>query len=260
MDHEALRQIAAGAALDDLDPAERRTFDAHVRGCRACDRLAQDLGDVIGDLALLAPEIAPPATLGRSILHVLPRIETGPGLTATGAVPPPLRIASHDERRSRARLVGAWTGLAAAVLAVAVVGLATQTVRLDGEVAASHSRIAAQAAAMAVIVDPAHRTASLTAEAAAPIATAVVVYRPGTPDAFLMADHLPVTPAGMVYQLWFADASGVHPLGTFTYDGEGPFLAPFGVDLATSAAAMVTLEPAGGATGKPGPQVVFGEL
>ena len=44
------------------------------------------------------------------------------------------------------------------------------------------------------------------------------------------------------------------------YDGRGPFVAPFGVDLADGAAAMVTLEPMGGATGEPGPQVVFGEL
>ena len=100
----------------------------------------------------------------------------------------------------------------------------------------------------------------MTAEPVAPAANAVVVYRPGTGDAFLMADHLPATPDGMVYQLWAADADGVHPLGTFRYDGDGPFLAPFGVDLGTSAAAMVTLEPVGGAIGEPGPQVVFGEL
>jgi hypothetical protein len=37
-------------------------------------------------------------------------------------------------------------------------------------------------------------------------------------------------------------------------------MAPVGVDLAHSAAVMVTLEPSGGATGAPGPQVVFGEL
>jgi hypothetical protein len=75
-----------------------------------------------------------------------------------------------------------------------------------------------------------------------------------------MADRLPATPDGMVYQLWYADAAGVHALGTFRHDGEGPLLARFGVDLGSSAAAMVTLEPEGGAVGEPGPQVVFGEL
>jgi hypothetical protein len=75
-----------------------------------------------------------------------------------------------------------------------------------------------------------------------------------------MANDLPATPAGRVYQLWYADAAGVHPLGTFHHDGSGPFVAPFGVDLAGSVAAMVTLEPEGGAQGDPGPEVIFGEL
>ena len=112
---------------------------------------------------------------------------------------------------------------------------------------------------MAVIADPAHRTAVLHAEAAAPVATAIVVWRPGTTDAFVTADHLPPTPAGMVYRLWHADPTGVHPLGTFRYDGAEPFLAPFGVDLGGSDAAMITLEPEA-APGRTGTQVVFGEL
>jgi len=235
MDHGTLRQLAAGAALDDLDPTERREFDAHVRWCVACANLARDLDDVLGELALATPEVAPPPALRGAIL---PR----------------------RERRSPARWRWALPGLAAAVLAVVVFGLGTQTLRLNEGIAAARSRIAQQATAMAIVVDPAHRTASLSAEPAAPVATAVVVYRPGTHDAFVMADHVPPTPAGMVYQLWYADAGGVHPLGTFRYDGEGPFLAPFGVDLGASAAAMVTLEREGGATGEPGPQVVFGKL
>ena len=35
----------------------------------------------------------------------------------------------------------------------------------------------------------------------------------------MISRTLPPTPAGQVYQLWFADAAGVHPLGTFTFDG-----------------------------------------
>jgi hypothetical protein len=86
------------------------------------------------------------------------------------------------------------------------------------------------------------------------------MFRPGTTESYLLANDLPATPAGQVYQLWFADTAGVHALGTFHHDGEGPFVAPFGVDLGSSAAAMVTLEPEGGAVGEPGPQVVFGEF
>ena len=68
------------------------------------------------------------------------------------------------------------------------------------------------------------------------------------------------TPAGSVYELWAADATGVHPGPTFTCAGTGPCLASFGMDLAGKTAAMITLEPAGGAESQPGPQLVFGQL
>ena len=70
----------------------------------------------------------------------------------------------------------------------------------------------------------------------------------------------PPRPRARCISSWSADTAGVHPLGTFTFDGEGTFVAPFGVDLSKAAAAMITIEPTGGATGEPGPQVVFGEL
>lgn len=259
MDHGTLRQIAAGAALDDLDPAEQRELDAHLRGCDTCAGLARDLDGVLGELALATPQMAPPPALRRAILRALPGAAIDPSSASPTEGTDDRTVVSLQTRRSRTWRTWAPLGLAA-VVGVAVIGLGARTVQLDDAVALARTRVAEQAAAMAVVLDPAHRTASLTAEPAAPDATAVVVYRPGTDDAFIMADHLPPTPDGMVYQLWAADSGGVHPLGTFHYDGDGPFLASFGVDLGASAAAMVTLEPVGGATGEPGPQVVFGEL
>lgn len=113
---------------------------------------------------------------------------------------------------------------------------------------------------MAVLLLPDHQTAALTADALAPGAMAVAVFEPGTTQSYVMVANLPPTPVGHVYQLWFADAAGVHALGTFHHDGTTSFVAAFGVDLGQSDAAMITLEPDGGTTGEPGPQVVFGTL
>lgn len=245
MDHGSLRQLAAGAALGDLDPDERRVFDAHVRGCTDCTRLSGDLGEVLGDLALAAPALTPPPALRRSIV---------------GEVRAEGIVSARAESARRWRLGAFGLLAAAAVLAVVAVGLGAQTVQLGDQLSATRSELDEQAGAMAVIVDPAHRTASLSSEPVAAVAEAIVVYRPGSPDAYVMADHLPPTPDGKVYQLWYADAAGVHPLGTYHHDGRHPFLARFGVDLGSSAAAMITLEPVGGAVGEPGPQVLFGEL
>ena len=153
------------------------------------------------------------------------------------------------------------------VLVVASLGIGGRVLDLQSQldsqnraVATAQQHLALQAAAMAVVLDPLHLAAGLEPEPAAPSAIAQVVYRPGTDQAYLMADHLPATPPDHVYQLWYADGSGAHALSTFAFDGAGAFIAPFGVDLGGKAAAMVTLEATGGSTGEPGPQVVFGQL
>jgi hypothetical protein len=281
MDHGTLQQLAAGAALDDLDATERVEFDAHRATCASCAALGVELDDVLADLALVAPELHPPASLKREVLSALrapivvdfeaASLSGGLDLSAAG---PDLAVSASSAapvvelaERRRWRAIGAAGVGMAAVLAIAAVGLGARTADLTDQVAAARVALAeAQAqvtsrnAALTLIADPGHVTASLHAEPVAPEATAMVVFRPGSDEAYLMASGLPATPEGHVYQLWFADGSGVHALGTFHHDGTGAFVAPFGVDLADSAAAMVTLEPEGGAQGEPGPQVVFGEF
>jgi anti-sigma-K factor RskA len=154
--------------------------------------------------------------------------------------------------------LAALTGLAAAaVLAVALAGLGMRIQSLGGELDTLRTALAADEAVIAVAANPDHRTASLHAPSGP---SATVVWLPGTRDAWLVSRDLPATPSGRVYQLWHADGTGVHPLGTFSHDGSGTLATSFGVDLSESAAVMVTLEPVGGAQGEPGPEVVFGEL
>ncbi|CAN5611479.1 anti-sigma factor [soil metagenome] len=261
MDHATMQQLAAGAALDDLDDTEHQELDRHLASCGPCRHLRADLDDVVGDLALAAPELRPPAGLRGEVLAAL-RTPVKPDLPVVGPVTPAKPVVMP-------RRPGTWGAIGlAAVLGIVAVGLGARIVQVTDEVTGARAavveaqqRIAAQDAAMALVADPAHRIASLHAEPVAPVASAVAIFRPGTTEAYLMANDLPATPVGYVYQLWFADATGVHALGTFHHDGEGPFIASFGVDLSTSAAAMVTLEPEGGAQGgEPGPQVVFGEF
>ena len=71
IDHTSLSELAAGAALDDLDPLERGALDAHLATCARCRSLVVDLEDVLGDLALVAPPMRPPASLRRGILAQL---------------------------------------------------------------------------------------------------------------------------------------------------------------------------------------------
>jgi hypothetical protein len=282
IDRQSEHLLAAGAALQDLEPDEAAVWLAHREGCTECRDLESELTLVLEDLALVVPERVPPPYLleavRRSIgadrdtaaAHVIPaaRAEIAPPGIAPGTAPTSL----DEARRRRASGLGfrrpslALVGLAAA-FAIAAAGFGARSLalqrdldRTDAEVAALEARLAGSGAVVAAAMDPGHVTVALHAEPLAPAAAAMVTYVPGTSRAYLVADQLPATPAGHGYQLWYADAAGVHPLQTLPFDGDGAFVAPLGVDLSGAAAVMITLEDEGGATGEPGPQVVFGEI
>ncbi len=297
MDHGTYRELAGGAALDDLDPAERARFDDHLGGCADCRASARELVDVTGLLALAVPHRAPPPSLRDAVLAAVAAAERRPvgipaaalataggtaipspaGWSAARPASPSVRPATHagepgglaafprgltrDRRIALAGLaVAATLVVAVGALGFTAAGLNDRLAQTAAERDAAVARLAATDGAMAVVLAPDHATVALAPAPMAGQATIYVVYRPGTPEAWLMADGLPATPPGTVYQLWSADADGVHGLATFTCDGIHACLAPFGVDLVNASATMVTLEPTGGAQGTPGPQVAFGEL
>lgn len=257
---DAQRMLPAGAVLDDLAPDERASYETHRNACHECRRLERELGRVMADLSLVVPERMPPPDLLHGIRRAL-AAETAVGDARRTAVKPLGAL-----RRSRRVPSIAPLALVAA-LGIIAIGLGARTLTLQlgldtatAQLASLESALAARGDAVTVALNPSHVTVALHGDALAPEAEAAVVFVPGDDAAFLVARNLPATPAGHGYQLWYADRAGVHPLQTVAYDGSGPFVATFGVDLADSAAVMITLEASGGATGDPGPQVVFGEL
>jgi hypothetical protein len=238
MDHRAFRELAAGAALDDLEPIEAADLTDHMAACAPCRRDASELADVAALFALAAPARRPPATLKGDVLAAL-AAAAAPSQPAAGVAERPVITSGA---------FGEPIDFAAAAAARA----SARSWRRPG--------LVGLAAAMTVAIAPDHATAALHPEPLAPHAVAYVVYRPGVSEAWLMATGVPATPAGSVYQLWAADAAGMHAGPTFTCDGTGPCLASFGMDLRGVTATMVTLESAGGAAATPGPQLVFGEL
>jgi hypothetical protein len=265
MTHDASRLLTAGAALGDLDADEQLAEAAHAAACPDCRALHAELLGVLADLALLAPARVPPAALLSRVRAAVHDEAARAAADEPPAAPPPGVVSLQAARARRRPLVAALA--MAAAFAIAAVGLGGATIRLgtqldrtQAEAAALQSQLSGQEALIAALANPAHRTAPLAGKSAAPGASAVVVYVPGTTQSWIVADNMPATPAGSTYQLWYADAAGAHPLETATWDGKGVMVAPVGVDLAASAAVMVTLEPSGGSTGTPGPEVVFGQL
>ena len=277
---EAELLLAAGAVLDDLAPDELATYETHRVACAECRQVELELDHVLADLALVVPERVPPAELLGGIRRALAADvaagAAGPARSispAPEAVPaPPAAAASNVVPLRRASRGPVFASLAlAAGLGVVALGLGARSLTLQQDLDAANAQVAtlegtlasrddAMDDAMTVAMNPQHVTVALHAEPLAPAAEAAVVYVPGAAKSWIVARNLPATPAGHGYQLWYADSAGVHPLQTVPFDGDGVFAVPIGVDLGQSAAVMITLEQDGGATGDPGPQVVFGEL
>jgi hypothetical protein len=266
--HDAALPLAAGAALDDLEPDELSAYEAHRAGCAACAVAEDELALVLADLALVVPErLRPPDLLAgiRLAIDAQERPASGAPQPIPRVIPGP-RLLEPVPARRRPRWAVGTIGLAAA-LAIVAVGLGARSASLQSDLARTEATVqqlrdelGGQGAILAAALEPGHVTVALHPEAAAPDAQATVVYIPGTTDAWIVAHGLPATAPGTGYQLWYADDAGVHGLQTVAYGGGEAFVAPLGVDLAESAAVMLTLERAGGGTGDPGPQVVFGEL
>ena len=94
-EHAALRELAAGAALDDLDPLERRLLDVHRARCAACRVLEREFGDVLANLGLTAPTRRPPVELRERVLRAIK--EPDRGVTSMGMAGDPGPEVSFSE-------------------------------------------------------------------------------------------------------------------------------------------------------------------
>ena len=256
MDHSGLRELIAGGVLGGLDRSERVTVDEHLSACGACRRLEGQLSGVAMELSLcVEPRHAPPALRGQ-VLTALPVAQRGSGE----------RSLPDWSGRPAGWLGWAPVGLPFALAAAFLVaGTGWSTVRSEleatrGLLAAATAEQGTQAAAIQLVADPAHATAWLEPSGAGFENAVLMVYLPGSEQAYLVASGLPATPEGRVYQFWHADATGVHAGLTFSVSGTDVVLIPVDLDLSRAQAAMLTLEPVGGAQGEPGPDVAFGEL
>src|SRR5687767_11078163 len=126
MSHQELLESAAAYALGSLDVDERAAFEAHLPGCEACLSEVATYGEVVAQLALALPPVAPrdAAALRARLLAEARQVR-------------PLPVA-RVPRRPVVR--PAWLAAAACLAIAAVGGLAYRTER------DAHTRVAAELA------------------------------------------------------------------------------------------------------------------
>ena len=223
---EALHDLTPAYALDALDEADERAYEAHLADCGQCREELASLREAATLLAYGVDAPAPPEALRGRIL-----------------------AQAHGERPNvfplRPRFVQA-TRVAAAVAACAAIGFAGWSVHLQREVDRVRS---AQEDAISVIAEPGTRQVSLTGDHGA-------LYVSPTGSAALVIARLDPAPSGKTYEAWVIEDGKPKPAGIFDA-AETPAVISLREPVPAGAIVAVTQERGKGGSVPRGPRVLL---
>lgn len=230
-------------ALGSLDPDEAAEVQAHLATCESCRAELRAYEDVMADLALSVPQVAPPPELKRQIL------------TAVASPAPALSLATSPESWWRRLLAGLRTPAYAfaAVAAVVVLALLVSNITLLTRVRTLETEVAMSGPL---------QTITLNASDVTPDARAILVLSEDGKRGALIVDDLPPLDDTHEYQLWLITPDGKRDSGAvFSVDAGGyaSIMVSNPMPLKDYVAFGVTIEPAGGSPGPTGPNVLKGK-
>jgi hypothetical protein len=232
-DHDRVEELLAGIALGGLDPDDaslgERALVEHVPGCPACRSALDDFREIAGHLALAAPAMSPPETLGAS-----------------------LRRAVAMERRTGRR----WTSWATAGAALLVVGaLSAWNVMLFDRLNDTEHRQVRLVDAVSALGHPEAGVVPLSGSVEGRIQ---LLYVPGEGQAFLVASGMPKPDRGL-YRVWLRGGDTMWHAGSFV-----PERGVVVIQLEPTADAfehvLVTMEPNGDSPTPSAPPVAEGAV
>jgi hypothetical protein len=207
--HAEWERLAAGYALDALEPADEDAFTSHLRGCARCARDLAALYDAAAALAYAAEPADPPDALRARVVAGLPAPPRPPRARRR---PPPL------------------VPVASAAALVLVLGLVAWNVTLRGEAAARADAVARRDAALGCLAAPEAARFALT-DAGGRRATGCVAGE----RAYVVAERLDRNGPAAVYVLWWHDVHGVlHPVERFDVATRGTAVFELPLHVATA--------------------------
>lgn len=215
---ERFDDLKGAYVLGALDESERREFEGYLAAHPELQAEVDELGSVVDLLALAPQEYEPSPELRRNLLGSIGDASDAP---------------SQRRARSRARIFGPG-GLAAAAIAIlALVGLFLWNASLRGEVEDLRGTLETR------------ETHELQGSGPAEDVRGEVV-EVGDGRAVLVAENLPSTPEGEVYETWLMHDDIPEPAGLFEPGDGGDAAAPIEGSIDEADAVAVTVEPSGG--------------
>ena len=243
--HAAWDELAAGYAVNALEPEDEHAFLDHLRGCDRCRTTLAELEQVTGHLAFAAEPVDPPAELGRRILEAAAAERPAvfgktPPLVAVGGPPRAPRV--PKQRR-------AWVwqptfraaSLATAAAVVAVLGLGTWNFVLRTDTRAQEIALERRDKALTCLASPDGRKFVMTSDGGERATSCLAGGK-----AYLVVDRLDANDRdSSVYVLWWLGKDGQpKPVERFDVDraGTAVYELPLNVTTADVAAMAVSLE------------------
>jgi len=276
---ERHEELAALHALGLLEGAERSAFESELAGNAELRAFADSLAASSAALALVAPQVEPPAGLKDRILAACNK----PGRSAVPPATPDATVVAFPVAK-----LAPWA--IAAALAVAAAWLATQNLALRNENAAlaSERQLAEIACKMAqnqlgersllaesMINDLGNKLrrsedlSRLKISALASLAgntkeaQVIAVWDPGQQTGLLTMEKLPAIADTQDYQIWIVDPAYKDPVngGVFHVAADGKIALAFKPDqpVTRAAAFAISLEKKGGVPKAEGPIVLLGK-
>jgi anti-sigma-K factor RskA len=259
--HEETRDRLTDYVLGELGKPERARVEAHLAHCVDCAAEARELALAFQGIGLAEEPVQPPAHLRARVLGALAR-----------------------EERSRAAwpLRGSWApwlAAAAALIAIVLGGLFARSAQREAQLArdlqrvrqdlarasANAEAVGAQAdRAVAILTAPDLRRIDLEGFDASRTATARA-YWSSTQGLLIVADRLPLPPAGRVYQVWLIGSQSTAPVSAGLMErpatGRGMLIVspPSGV-AGSGVTVAVTDEPPGGLSAPTGSKHFVGSI
>lgn len=212
---EQQEEMMAGRALDALNSVELRKIETVMAGDAELTQLGEELDDAAAMLALLADPIAPPVELRARVLAST-RIRSARPRALDGAAEGAENVVNFPGRAPSVRSV--WlkriAAIAAMLLIVVFAGTILRQFRRAGDAAGELVRsnekvqdlerqLTHEREIRDLLSNPNANVISLNGTSEMPTANAKFIYDRTTGKGMLLAEKLPVAPAGKAYQLWF---------------------------------------------------------
>lgn len=268
--YDALTDLALGTLPDE----QRAALEAWVATDAAAEAELRALREAVSALAVVVPQVDPPAHLRDRVLAA-----AGAAPSAARLAPAPSSGAQGTARAWSGSAFGGWLAAAASLLLALGLGvyalqLRTDVSRLEASLDETSARLeAAEAEAQvsrarlmrarvetSILSAPDLRRVDLAGQSGAPRAVARAFWSRAQ-GLVLTATRLPDLPRGRTYQLWVLTSGAPVSAGLFKNDTSGGATEVFDtpVGLPTPTGLAVSVEPEGGVPAPTGEIVLVGK-